>query len=284
MGGWVERKFGGSGRGGLGSPKSTKGKGRGGGSSNKGGGGRRGRGPGGGGGSGAAADPYFSSVVLLINFDDIANVGQKVAVDESNSAHTVNWTGTVDALTASNAPAWAETTLVSSSGCKIHIPDHNDFNFAAGDFTMELYAYHTSFISDTLISRWGASPTLQFLWGHDGSPNTSNFNYSINGTGHATGSPATATSTMPLSTWTHMAISRVGNTLYHCEGGTIRKVTTGFTYSLYDPALQFTIASNNGANSFWKGQLANVRITKGVGRYAGALTDPYTIQALGPTA
>lgn len=220
-----------------------------------------------------AADPFWASVVLLAQFDE-AN-GATTFTDKTGR-HTL--TGSNGAATStSNPPPWAATSLLFDGVNDIvSIADSADWNFGSGDFTVEYMAKNPGgdANSDAMLAQFGSTDKGWAFFENMTGP-TLEFDYSTDGTTNIT-----ISGTMSGGTWNHRMVSRVGNTLYLGSNGAViaTKDVTGVTFR--DSARPLVVGgNNNGTTALYEGNLASVRITKGVGRYSGAVSASYPVPA-----
>jgi hypothetical protein len=144
----------------------------------------------------------------------------------------------------------------------------------SGDFTIEAWLYRTASgaASDSGIVSRGAPTTLNgFVFGYT-SANVLvfNFNYS--------GSIVTGVTVIPANTWTHVAVSRNGNTFRLFVNGVLDATATS-TNSQTTNAGDIFYVGRSGYDSgrIVTGYLDDVRITKGIARYTSNFT-PQTSQ------
>jgi len=156
---------------------------------------------------------------------------------------------------------------LDGTGDYISYPSHADFGFGTGDFCLEAWLYPTTTGTyRTIFDLRTASPgdgggivlgltdanQLYFYY---------NFNFRIGPVG-----------TVPISTWTHVRLSRVsGNTRAFING-----VQVGSTYvdaNSYAARPVRIGADPNGSFAF-AGRIDEVRISKGSGRSSGTFTVP----------
>ena len=228
------------------------------------------------GGGGISGDPNFSSVVLLLGYNGAD--ASTVITDESPAAR--GNASIVDGAELDTAVKKFGTASLYCPGTTdaITYPDHADFTFGSGDFTVETWFYHQEAgANDALITKYnGASDhewalfvdpdgAIAFFWSTNGSADSS-----------ITASPGYST-----GTWYHVAFSRVGNTGYLCFNGTIIASGSMSGVTIFNSAALLCIgANNNGTTADFLGHIDETRITKGVGRYSGAVSSSYTV----PTA
>ena len=218
------------------------------------------------------SDPNFSSVVLLLHFDG-AN-GATTTTDSSAAAHAM--TG-VTGLVLSSAQAKFGATSSDFSGAgggnAWTTPDSADWDFGSGLFTVECFVRANSSISSgnfAFVSQYPGSGStnawslcivggqLSFYYSTNGSQN----NTRVNGTW----SPST-------NTWYHVAADRdAGGVLrVYVDGSVIASATVSSTF--FNPSRILSIGSDTFSARL-PGYMDEVRITKGVARYAGAFTPP----------
>lgn len=220
-------------------------------------------------------DPYWTSTVLLLSGD--GPNGSTTFTDESFKARG---NASVQGGTQVN------TTLKkfgsgaidpNGIGEWLSFSDSPDFDFGSGDFTVETWFAHDSTESDHLISKWTTtgdqlsfalvvnSGSVQFFWSTTGAN-------SVN--------VSTGAVTITLGTFYHVAFSRVGNTGYILFDGIIRNTVDMTGVTIFDSTALLRIGANGVGGGDFNGQIDEVRITKGVGRYSGSVSSSYTV----PTA
>ena len=205
------------------------------------------------------SDPYFSSVVLLVANDNAAD-GTTTFVDQSNSAHTMVAAGLMKYSTAQAPTGMTSSGLATNTGDSVASVASTDFSFA-GDFTWECFAYHTSHATNQTLINIGVSD--QFVWYIDTAAKVNYFDGSNNVLG---------ANTMPDSTWTHLALVRSGTTLTSYIGGTAGNAPITVA-STIGGNLALTLFYDLGSAE-WTGNMASIRITKGVARYTADFTPP----------
>lgn len=216
--------------------------------------------------SDSGTDPYIDNVVLLAHMDGVD--GSTTFTDERS--HTLTAVNQAQIDTAQSKFGGASglfdgTDYVSS-------PDSADWYFGSGLWTMEgWFRWDTDQAAfQYLLGQWNpvnsgnlrswtivrdgvnAPKFLQLRLSANGATNTIKIS--------ATWSPA-------LSTWYHIAADWDGTTYrLYVDGVVIGSATTGI--ALFDSTGLLAIASG------FIGWVDDVRITKGVARYAGAFTPP----------
>lgn len=226
-------------------------------------------------GAPAGIDPYWENTVLMLSGD--GPNGSTVFTDESFKARG---NATVEGGTQVNTALkkfGSGSIDPIGSGEWLSFSDSPDFDFGSGDFTVEAWFAHDDTASDHLISKWTVtgnqlsfalvinSGSVQFFWSTTGADNPN---------------VSTGAVTITLGTFYHVAFSRVGNTGYILFDGVIRNTVDMTGVTIFDSTAPLRIGANGVGSGEFNGQIDEVRITKGVGRYSGAASSSYTV----PTA
>lgn len=218
----------------------------------------------------AKTDPFWSSVVLLAPF----NLDQ---LDHSTAARTLTAVGTPTLTSAFSPPFQTNSSDLDGTTDAHTAADSADFAFGSGDFTVEGFLYHQALIVDAVVTQFQDTGN-QRSWGffNDGD-GLIEFYWSTNGTNQFV---LTYNHSAQQSSWRHFAFSRVGNTGYLCWDKVIRATVDLTGATLHDSTAALAIGANKaGTSAFFNGGLAQIRITKGVGRYSGAINDAITANA-----
>ena len=199
--------------------------------------------------------------------DTVMNTSQ--FTDESGTGHTVTTSGDThhryDLSKFANNPS----IYFDGSGDKLAIPDHSDFDFGTGDFTVEFFAYmsnqsgtYHTILNDPAQNRFrvnlgatAATPKLTF--------------YSSTWDAHTEG-----TTDLGDEAWHHCAVTRESGTINIYVDGSREAQRASSTNDLDISALE--IGTYNSGNKSYTGYLNHFRISN-TARYSGA---SYTV----PTA
>jgi hypothetical protein len=220
-----------------------------------------------------AGDPFWADVVTLLHADG-ANTSTAWH-DSSLSAHTIAGQFGVQIDTAQPKFGTGSIDFVTNhgSGPCLNVNTSNaDFQFGSGDFTIECWVYPTGanngWIMQTALGGAGGG-----AWGlsYDSATPALNFVYSTDGTAETS---ITATTTLPLNTWSMVAADFDGTTLRLYVNGAV--VATGtLSGALFATTAVLSIGNDNHTDGGpWTGYIDELRITKGAARYAGAFTAP----------
>jgi hypothetical protein len=215
-------------------------------------------------------DPYFANVVLLVDASSQTDNSTPSGIDVIGKTPTYR----NNARCKTDQYKFGTSSMYfDGTNDRISFADSADFNFGTGDFTVECFARPSDTGTRELLSqansygghysvrmtRSGATAYATFLMSDGSSP--------VNA--------SSATNTFPQDTWSHLAISRVGNNFYRCLNGAAATFRTT-AYTPIDSTGAFCLGAyfDSDTGSQWAGWIDQVRVTKGVGRYSGAYTVP----------
>ncbi len=230
----------------------------------------------------STAEPFTTSIAIaswdaetvFVGFFNGAN-GATAATEETER-HTIGFGGTAHLDTTIKKFGTASVQFDGNSDYVTGLGNLTDFEFAAGNFTMECHAYAISEsgsqaylnISDSATDRAvqivNINGTLYCQWSTNGTA------WSFHSFGDAG---------MSTATWYHIALVRNGTALtMYVDGSSIGSADdwTGVTIHDVEAAtLSIGAADVNGTpTQFMNGYIDNVRITKGLARYTANFTAP----------
>lgn len=148
-------------------------------------------------------------------------------------------------------------------------PHHDLMNLTTQDFTIEAWVYPSGvngpFFSRTIWSTGGYAYAfllnngkLDFYWTTNGS--------------HASAIRITASVSISLNVWSHIAVSRVGSTLRLFQNGTIvGTIAIGTMYAVSHPLY---IGGDPGSSVYYNGKMDEMRFINGTGLYTTNFTVP----------
>jgi hypothetical protein len=213
----------------------------------------------------AANDPNFGGVKLLLHCDGADNGTTFTDV----TGKTVTRNGSTVTKTATKKYGTA-SAYFDGDGDYLSLAASSDFDLSSGDFTVEFWVYAVSGSKRTIGTRSGA-PAIGWIISVNPGTVVTWYQWTAGNTANSATGPAPA-----ASTWTHIAVCRVGDvvTVYvdgSSSGGTPLNSTN-------------RPASNNVLNigrdqsapttEQFAGYLDDIRITKGAARYTGTFTPP----------
>ena len=222
-------------------------------------------------GTSSTADGYFANVVLGTHFD--GTNGATTATEVRGK--TLTFTNGA-ALSTAQFKYGTASALFDGSNDYISTADHVDFAFGSGDFTIEFWIYPATLASEQwVVSQFESAA---------GADTNSNFVIAVMTTGYVywlTYSSSTpysitgATTQVTLNAWNHIAAARIGNTarlfVNGQQEGSVGVAATSFNNS----NLPLYIGRRHtDTNRMVTGYVDDVRITKGIGRYASLFTPP----------
>lgn len=223
------------------------------------------------GGGGGGTDPYFSSVIALLHFDDTN--GSTEPVDETGKI----WSGDGNAQVSTSAPLTGSGSgLLDGGGDYFTTPDHADFDLGSGDFTLEIDiefgALPASSDAMGFASQWQTGGNLSWFFYvfNGGSGYSLYFTYSTNGSSSSNCFVAWSPS---ASTKYKLCVERNGTDLRFYVNGAQQGSTQSIAGSLYNGTAPLWIGGtpSTGANYFLNAKVDEFRLT-GVARYVGSYT------------
>ena len=215
-------------------------------------------------------DVYFPQTTLLLPLD--GTNGATTTSDSSDSNHSVTFTGTAQISTA-RSKFGGSSLLVDGDSDYINMAAHSGLDFGTGDFTVECWVYaeatsalYPSFLSS--VTGWSSGAS-----GHryDNSGQGNKFSFHLNPSDPF----LSTTNTFSHDAWYHYALTRSGNTWRMFINGVQEASTTSSSsYNMGLGGLRVGQASWDGANGYFKGNVDDIRLTKGFARYTSSFTPP----------
>jgi hypothetical protein len=195
--------------------------------------------------------------------------------DSSGSAHLIQSQAGV-ALSTAQAKFGTQSAYFAGGGTAAMLYSSDtptDWNFGAGQFTVEGWAYFTSHGAsnfEPVVAQWPASPNLGW-WLGMAQTGVLAFYYSTTGSD----TPSVSAAYSPtLNTWIHLAADRdASNVLRVYAGGTVIASAT-VSSTLFASAGTLYVGNDANASRRFPGYIDEVRVSKGVARYGGAFTPP----------
>ena len=164
-------------------------------------------------------------------------------------------------------------------GDKLTIPEHDDFTFGAGNYTIEAWVniYHLTNAGDMGIIQLLREESAYnwSLYYHD----SGKFKFEMKPSGSNTATILDTSTTLVAGTWYHVAVVRNGTTTSLYLNGTSEDSAT-WDYTMRSDAGSVNEEIGIGhhvAASFWHGWMDELRISKGIARYTTNFT-PSTTQ------
>lgn len=206
---------------------------------------------------GGEVDPYWSNVSLLMLMN---GTNASTAIGEV-TGKTVTVAGNAQISTTQSKFGGA-SCYFDGAGDYLIVPSSTDLNLGTGDYTAEFWIYTTSLATRQIIFALGSGGLC----------------ISISTTGQIeivralTAIDFTATASITINTWIHVAVSRSGTSLKVFSNGTlVGNFTSSTSYSV---GTSYIGIDANGTSTPLTGYIDNLRITKGVARYTDTFTPP----------
>lgn len=219
----------------------------------------------------AATDPYFANVSSLLHMDG-AN-GSTTFTDQKGKTWTAG--GTADISTSFSVFGGASGDF---PGQYISTPNHADFDFGSGDFTVEGWVRITTIGSNFngIICHDNISVTRGWLlYKNSTAGGGLSFAAYVGGTGYTVTDP----SAPAAATWIYVAAVRDGGTLRLYKNG-VQVASTAITGTVNNPTIptymgSLVVSGSPTGGDRLNGYLDEWRVTKGVCRYPSGTT--YTV-------
>ena len=221
-------------------------------------------------------DPYYGYVSLLLH--GIGNEGGTLFFDSSPTPKTATVAGNTSTRTA-QFKFTTSSMYFDGTGDYLSFADDASFNMGSSNFTIEFWVNFSSIAAsggwNNLICKrysWNANYGYVLFYNGTGSIYLS---VSTNGTSEAAGTYYNIIPT--LNTWYHVAAVRNGTSLTLYVNGVAGVSGNIGSSSIFTNTEPLKIATGDYLNhNNFNGYLQDIRITKGIARYTGDFTPPYT--------
>jgi len=217
-----------------------------------------------------------ANTVLLIHSD---TSDEAVAFVDSgrgaNCPHTVNRVGNTHHET--DQQKFGTTSMYfDGAGDSLTVADNlTDFDFAAGDFTVDFWVYPTQNIGtyhEEWVMYFNGAAKLSWITRRN-TDGTLQLYLSSNGTSWDFNQATSET--VSSNAWHHIAIVRDGNVIKPFIDGTLATFgTTAYANSLSTSPDLLRIGDSGPGSDVYEGYLDEIRISKGVARWTEAFTPP----------
>lgn len=210
-------------------------------------------------------DPYYANVVSLLHFDGAD--GSTTFTDQTGKTWTAAGNAQIDTAQSQFGGA---SGLFDGAGDYISTPNHADWDFGSGDFTIECFVRRNSAALGHVVGKWSTSNRGWVIFiKADGN---AQFSYSTTGSNFI---DAVGTIPIPLSTWVHVAAVRSGATVTVYVGGVQAVVHNIGASTIFNSTRVLEVGLENSIGyAPFDGWLDELRITKGVARYVTDFTPP----------
>jgi hypothetical protein len=215
-------------------------------------------------GSLLGTDPNYSQISTLLHFN--GTNGSQVFTDNGPSALTFTANNANSTLTtASFQFGTASLSVIGSTGNYVSCSNGIPFAFGTGDFTIEFWVNRSNsgcYVFGNILTSLATNYT--------GTINASGFFTFQTGTGTATLTGAIA---IPVSTWTHVALTRASGTLRIFINGILDVSNLLFSAVNFSSIHAFAVGSPgtiSGGFTGLSGKVDEFRVTNGFARYTSS--------------
>jgi len=195
-------------------------------------------------------------------------------IDNSSNAFTITVNGNTSVVAFSPfnpTLPWSAVTNGGSgyfdgNGDYLSVASNTALDITQGNFTFECWVYRTVSATQEIWNQRINSPSAIGVFLRLNSTNTITFSYV------GTASAITSTSTIPLNSWTHLAVTRSSSTVSIFINGNL-DATASFANGTY-AATNLLIGRDETGTGQYTGYLSNWRLIKGVALYTTSFTPP----------
>jgi hypothetical protein len=226
---------------------------------------------------GSVNDPNFANVELLLGFNGAD--GATSTSDEGPDGRTITFTSQAQLDTA-QFKFGASSLLLDGTDDIITVPDSTDWDFT-GQFTVECWFRVPTMSGGTrtlIAKRNAASSNISWdLTATLGATSGIGFELSTDGTSIAHSVSSAGAGVLSANTWYHVAVDRdASNKIRLYLDGVMKASKTSATGTPFNSANALSIGGRANTGQPWPGWIDEVRITRGVARYAsdGGFTPP----------
>jgi hypothetical protein len=228
------------------------------------------------GGPSVFAQGLDANTVLLLHCNGAD--GSTTFVDDSYSNHPVTANGDVQLDTAQKVFGTASMLLDGDSDyCTV--PDSDDWNFGAGDFTIDFWVrFNSMAATQGFYSHYEAlTDTIEFYW----KQGESMLNFRVTENNANTLAIKSAVVNFAVDTWYHITVARSGDNWYMFKDGVslaLTLISGSYSITLPDLAGGITFisvgAEEGGISNYLNGWLDEFRISKGIARWTSDFSPP----------
>lgn len=208
-------------------------------------------------------DPFWDNVSALLHMNGTDT--STTFTDETGKIWTASGNAQIDTAQSQFGGA---SGLFDGTTDKVATPDHIDFEFGTGDFTIEMWIRLNDVSTNHHILGKYNSATAPFAIYQAASQ--IGFYSSANGTTWSVTNLTFGTG-LSIGVWYAIAITRSGNTFRTFRDGVLISSTTS-THSLYNNTAEVQLGLSNTGAEGYNGWMDEVRFTKGVARYTANYT------------
>jgi hypothetical protein len=225
-------------------------------------------------GTGTRTDTNSSSIVLAIPMDGANNgttfTDESATIKGSGSAKTITRNGDSKTSTA-QSKFYGSSGYFDGSGDYVEAADSADFTFGSGDFTIEVWANPVALVSNrqaSILGQWSNQNDRSWdIACENTGASLKVYGVSLNAYNFST--------PLPVGQWTHLALTRSGNTLRAFSNG-IQIGSTTISEAIVDSPQTVKLGTNSDSFSqrYFNGYIQDARVYKGVAKYTGNFNPP----------
>src|SRR3990172_8975495 len=212
--------------------------------------------------SSTKTNSYFSfldSYTKLMLHMDGSN-GSSTILDSSSSSHIITSNGSFQ-LDTSQSQFGDSCVLSANSGDYLSVPDHDDWFFCTGDFTIDLWVNFISLASASkvcyLYSQFFGAANVALYLANSGAQYELTFQ--VNEAANFT-----SIISLAIDTWSHFAIVRSGNTGFMFKNGSLL-ASQAFTEPVENYTSTLSLLFPSGGQGTGRARVDEVRISKEIG-------------------
>jgi hypothetical protein len=219
----------------------------------------------------AQADPYYSSVSLLVSGDG-AN-GSQAFTDTSSIPKTITTYGNTQVST-SVVKYGSGSMYFDGNGDYLSTPASAAFAFGTGSFTIEMWYYPVSVTSSWpfMWSNGNGYPTNCISINDRHAQHNTVFSVTLGNYQPSNDTALNGTTVVANNRWYHLALVRNGTTISLYVNG-VSEASITYSGSLDGGTSEASIIGGS-TSAYCNGYIDDLRITKGVARYIGNFTPP----------
>jgi hypothetical protein len=215
----------------------------------------------------AGQDPFVNNVSLLLD-------GQSLTDKSQNNFTVTNSSAAINTAEFK----YGNSSIYFNGSASLQISNSSKFNLGSSDFTIEAWIYPTiGSGSYAIIAKNQGNYTTGYEWwfGINNSPQNGVLQFTFVDAS-TTFYSVTNPNALSSNIWYHVAVSRVGSTIYLFVNGALVASTSAVTIrnTSSDVTIGRDLETTGGAGRFYTGYVDDVRITKGFGRFTSAFTPP----------
>jgi hypothetical protein len=210
----------------------------------------------------ATTESYGANVVLLCHFDGTA--GQTTTVDSSQSAHPLTMTTQTLSTTQTKFGTTALSTAAGNTAVSTGLAD---FQLGSQPFTIEAHVFLTTTTSGTYVIVGNFASTTNLGWNFSVTSGQLYLTYTQDGINSGI---VGSTFNYSANRWYHVAVDRDHLGVFRVyNNGVVLSTSSASNFSLYPSTRTLYIGNDGNLNRNFPGYIDDLRITRGVARYAG---------------